>query len=709
MSLGLRTDDLRSRLEFYSQRAASGRSTVVWLVGAPGLGKSTTLRAVRDRLELDNWTVLSTRGQTNDADLAFSSLLTLFRPVVADLDALAGDVAGELRTAMELGRDAVDPIAVQLGVFRVLASLSEARPLAVLIDDADDVDAATARALAFALGRLDADAILTVMTCGEALPTALRSLDAETIVMAPLDAAELRGVIADVADVADVADSVLDEIVERSHGNPLLARETLLALDAAQRRGETPIPAIVRPGGGLHQGFRARLDALDERGRRALVVVAADDAGDVSAIRDALERLGEDGGGIDAAVSAGLLDVASGRVTFNHPLLRAVAYHHVAPASRRAAHRALAASYDRPDQAARRAWQLAEAAEGYDPDAARALMLVADHEIRRGAPVLAARAIERASTLEIDSSAVAARLARAAELRVEGGEDERALALVDGLLLDGEVDLDTAETVVAVLEAARAPVPELVATWRAAASAASVVAGLERLLTEQQSARQGRWVRRREFDDARPIRRAPRVIEAVRSAIGAGDTDGAVTRLRQTLAVGIAGARWRTLLTLMLRSVEHDLGVPITDVDIDVARIGVARAEQARDGLLLRAALGVVVRVGSTSEVAAASEQLDRMGADDDVATPRPKRSTIAPSGAPMHQLSVAEMRVARCVSEGRTNREAAEELFVSRKTVDFHLQQIFRKLAIRTRTELAVLVSQGAVVEAAAVAKEIR
>ena len=46
--------------------------------------------------------------------------------------------------------------------------------------------------------------------------------------------------------------------------------------------------------------------------------------------------------------------------------------------------------------------------------------------------------------------------------------------------------------------------------------------------------------------------------------------------------------------------------------------------------------------------------------------------------------------RVARVVAEGLTNRQAAERLFLSVKTVDAHLQAIFRKLAVNTRAQLA-------------------
>ena len=50
--------------------------------------------------------------------------------------------------------------------------------------------------------------------------------------------------------------------------------------------------------------------------------------------------------------------------------------------------------------------------------------------------------------------------------------------------------------------------------------------------------------------------------------------------------------------------------------------------------------------------------------------------------------------RVAFLVADGLSNRDAAEALFLSPKTVEHHLGQIFRKLGIRRRTELARLVA---------------
>jgi DNA-binding NarL/FixJ family response regulator len=41
-------------------------------------------------------------------------------------------------------------------------------------------------------------------------------------------------------------------------------------------------------------------------------------------------------------------------------------------------------------------------------------------------------------------------------------------------------------------------------------------------------------------------------------------------------------------------------------------------------------------------------------------------------------------------VADGASNREAAAALFVSSKTIEFHLANVYRKLELRSRSELA-------------------
>lgn len=56
--------------------------------------------------------------------------------------------------------------------------------------------------------------------------------------------------------------------------------------------------------------------------------------------------------------------------------------------------------------------------------------------------------------------------------------------------------------------------------------------------------------------------------------------------------------------------------------------------------------------------------------------------------------LTETELRVARLVAEGLTNPQVAQRLYVERSTIHTHMKSIFRKLGIKTRTELAVQIT---------------
>jgi DNA-binding CsgD family transcriptional regulator len=54
--------------------------------------------------------------------------------------------------------------------------------------------------------------------------------------------------------------------------------------------------------------------------------------------------------------------------------------------------------------------------------------------------------------------------------------------------------------------------------------------------------------------------------------------------------------------------------------------------------------------------------------------------------------LTAQELQIARFVAEGLTNKEVAAQLFLSPRTIDFHLRNVYRKLGISSRTALAHL-----------------
>lgn len=60
-------------------------------------------------------------------------------------------------------------------------------------------------------------------------------------------------------------------------------------------------------------------------------------------------------------------------------------------------------------------------------------------------------------------------------------------------------------------------------------------------------------------------------------------------------------------------------------------------------------------------------------------------------------ELTTQERQVAELVGAGMTNREVAGQLFVTSKTIETHLRHIYRKLQVRSRTELARTLGQAA------------
>ena len=65
----------------------------------------------------------------------------------------------------------------------------------------------------------------------------------------------------------------------------------------------------------------------------------------------------------------------------------------------------------------------------------------------------------------------------------------------------------------------------------------------------------------------------------------------------------------------------------------------------------------------------------------------RPQRDA-SPDGLDI--LTAREREIADLVAAGRTNREVAEQLVLSAKTVEAHLRNIYAKLGVRSRVELA-------------------
>jgi len=82
----------------------------------------------------------------------------------------------------------------------------------------------------------------------------------------------------------------------------------------------------------------------------------------------------------------------------------------------------------------------------------------------------------------------------------------------------------------------------------------------------------------------------------------------------------------------------------------------------------------------------------------------RPAEAELAATGetarrrdaSTLDQLTPQELQIAHLLAAGRTTREAAAAIFLSPKTVEYHLRNVYRKLGINSRDELAAHFAPG-------------
>jgi DNA-binding CsgD family transcriptional regulator len=141
-------------------------------------------------------------------------------------------------------------------------------------------------------------------------------------------------------------------------------------------------------------------------------------------------------------------------------------------------------------------------------------------------------------------------------------------------------------------------------------------------------------------------------------------------------------ARIRGIHTANRRLVETSRAAFLTiGAPFEAARSSLALAEHFGDEL-------AAVESAQTFERLGAAPFAERAWRSSANASTRPHLEL------PTAGLTAAEIRVAACVALGRSNKEAASELSLSARTVDAHLQAIYRKLNINRRTELVLLFS---------------
>ncbi len=409
----------RGDLERVLERARSGESASLALVGEPGIGKTALLEHAAERAS--GMQLLRARGVESEAQIPFASLLELLRPALGALDRIPEPQAVALEGALALRpARAQERFAIGAATLSLLATYAEHKPVAVLVDDAHWLDTPSAEALLFAVRRLVADSLAVLVAVREGEPSLLDGADLPTIRINGLSRAE----------AASLLDGLPPDAAARLHdataGNPLGLLE--LARDADELV-LTPAGAPLLVSARISREFLRRMGELDEAERRALLLIATSDSGDLALLERTASRLGVELSTLAAAERTGLVSVRAGSVEFRHPLARSAIYAGARPGERRAMHRALASAL--PDRDIdRRAWHLAAAATGVDEPASLALEQAGVRARDRSAYATAALAFERAGRLASDSERRAHLVFAAAQQSWHAGSMPRAVALL---------------------------------------------------------------------------------------------------------------------------------------------------------------------------------------------------------------------------------------------------------------------------------------
>ena len=351
-------DDVLSLVDAAVAQAKSGNGRLLVLHAPAGLGKSSILQALEERVLADGGAVLRGDCIGVDAAPALWPWVSIVRGILGSLDPppetdADGDQVEERRAARSAlmvlqtdvplsnpAHDAVssgDPALSRMRLFRsvidAVAAARAARPLAVVMDDVHWADRDTLTLLSLAVDELVDRGVLFAIAVRADEPgtdTVLGMVDrlrrsaVRRVNLSPLGVPEVAAVVRDISG-SEAGSEVIAAICSRTAGNPLFVCE-LVRLLSSERRLDADGVRETMPHE-VHEVLRRRLDRLPQQTVALLTVVAvAGGPAQVDLLADVTGLEPEAVlDGCEAAVLAGLLlDDAQhpGSFVLSHDLVR---------------------------------------------------------------------------------------------------------------------------------------------------------------------------------------------------------------------------------------------------------------------------------------------------------------------------------------------------------------------------------------------------
>ncbi|HTU85603.1 MAG TPA: AAA family ATPase [Solirubrobacteraceae bacterium] len=417
-------EDERAVLDGLIAAARAGESGALVLWGEAGIGKTALL----DYLvaSASGLRVVRAVGVESEIELAFAGLHQLCTPMLDHVDRLPEPQRESLEIAFGLVKGPPpDLFFVGLAALSLLSEAAEEQPVLCVVDDAQWLDRASARVLAFVARRLFADPVALVFATRE-LTEDLQGLP--DLQIPGLSDEHSRALLGPVVRLLS-DERQIDRMILEMQGNPLALVELPRGLTATEWAGGLGVVGSQPLSRRIEESFVRRVERLSEEARILLLVAAAEPTGDPLLVLRAAEQLGVEISATAHRETDGLLGIDQ-HVTFRHPLVRSAIYRSAADEKRRSAHRALAEVTDRESNPDQRAWHLAAAANGPDEAIAAELGGSAGRAQARGGFGAAAALLERSVALSGDSALRTERRIGATQARVRAGHFEPALRLL---------------------------------------------------------------------------------------------------------------------------------------------------------------------------------------------------------------------------------------------------------------------------------------
>ncbi len=311
--------------------------------GEPGTGKTALVDAfLRDQAHL---TAVRGSGDEGEATVSYALVDQLF--------AVVGLRGAALLAHTERVLPVEEPIVVGRQILAALVRSSAAGPVAVVIDDAHWADVDSLRALLFALRRLAAHPVLTILVVppdDARLPTGLERLaeghTGVTLEVGPLTPADVQALAATVTGTR-ISGLIAHRLCAHTLGNARHVLALLAETPADRWRGWEPVLPAPRV---FSRTIGRRLAACSDRARRFVEAAAVVGDGATMAAAAALAEVDGSLSEVEEACAAGLLDASAcatpGSLAFAHPLVRAAVYGQLTPALRLRLHREAAGLVD---------------------------------------------------------------------------------------------------------------------------------------------------------------------------------------------------------------------------------------------------------------------------------------------------------------------------------------------------------------------------